>query len=115
MNFLTLWGRNHKAQRLQDVKSRIVKNEEIVLEAMAKRAKGVKSCPFYLGSACISDACEFFLEFVTINSQTGQRMKYHQCVFVKTPLLMIELREEISKLVSIFYQTAKKETEKENK
>jgi len=101
MNFLTIW-KDKKAQRLQNIKDRIVKNEEVILEAMGKRAKGVKTCPFYLGANCIADACEFFLKFVNINYEAKQKTEYYQCAFAKIPLLLIELREEISKLVYIF-------------
>ena len=83
-------------------------------------AKGAKLCPFYMGQKCISGLCEFFLEFKNI-TKDGQEIKYHQCVFVKLPLLLIENRIEIEKLVrtmsvlvNIFSSVAEKEKQ-ENK
>lgn len=93
------WRGNGKlqkqAERMQDIKSRIVKNEEVILEAMGKRAKGTKTCPFYLGNTCVADACMFWMEFKNINNE-GQEFTYFRCVFQQIPLLQIELIRDIN-------------------
>ena len=99
-NPIQLWRRgNGKAQRLQEIKGRIVKNEEVVLERMGKRAKGAKCCPFYLGATCVADACMFWMEFKNVNSQTGKEFTYWQCAMNKIPLLQIELIRDINLLM----------------
>lgn len=104
MGFLTSW----KDKRQQDLKERVLKNREGVLDAMSENIKGARQCPYLIGAKCLGGMCEFFLEFYNVDNK-GEKVKYHQCAIIKTPLLLIELRQEISKLVSIFYQTAAKE------
>ena len=107
MKFLTLW----KDKRQQALKERILKNREGVLDVMSENIKGARQCPFLIGAKCLGGMCEFFLEFVNSDLQTGKQIKYHQCTIIKTPLLLIELRQEISKLVDIF-RSAKAEDKK---
>ena len=97
-NPLTLWRGNGKAQRLQDIKDRVLKNEEVILEAMGKRAKGAKCCPFYMGAKCVADACMFWMEFKNVNSQTKQEFTYYRCAFHQMPILMIELIRDLNLL-----------------
>lgn len=88
-----------RAERMQDIKSRIVKNEEVILEAMGKRAKGTKACPFYLGAQCVADACMMWMEFKSVNSQTGNEFAYWRCAFQQIPLLQIELIRDMNLLL----------------
>ena len=92
---LTLWRGNGRTKRQQEIKARIVKNEEVVLEALAKRAKGSKTCPFYLGAQCVADACEFFQQYVSIDDETGKKTEYFRCLFTQIPKLQIELIQNI--------------------
>lgn len=109
MGFLMSWGNKEKVK--QALKERILKNREGVLDVMAENIKGARQCPFLLGQKCLGGLCEFFLEFVNINDKTGEKTEYHQCAFVKTPLLLIELREEMSKLVYVFRKAEAEEKE----
>lgn len=95
-NPIAIFRGNGKVRRQQDMKARIVKNEEVILEAMGKRAKGTKSCPFYLGAQCVADACMFWMEFKNINSETGKEFSYFRCAFNQVPLLICELLRDIN-------------------
>lgn len=103
-----------QAERLQDMKNRIVKNEEVVLEAMGKRLQGNKACPFLLGAPCIGDACQFFTEYKSVNYDTGKQFPYWRCDFKQMPQLQIEtnrnintLREDIQKLIAALEEIRK--------
>lgn len=115
-NPLTLWKKNREIQRLQDVKSRLLKNEEVVLEAMGKRAKGAKTCEHYLGATCVADACSRFNEWETLPDVNGKKRKYSICDYSQAVRLQLDLLNEqrrtnqlLSMLVGVFQQTAKEE------
>ena len=91
----------------QDLKERILKNNEAVLGVMAENIKGARSCPFLVGNKCLGQFCELFLEFKNIDSQTRKEFIYHRCAFVQTPLLIIELNRNIRELKEALDANAK--------
>ena len=104
MNPLTLW----KNKKLQNLKERILKNREGVLDVMSENIKGAKQCPFLIGQKCIGGMCEFFMEFDTTDAKTGEKLfTYHRCSFVQTPLLLIEVARELRKIIDNFQFAAK--------
>ena len=95
-NLLTVFN---KTKGQQDLKERVLKNREGVLDAIAENIKGAKQCPFLLGQKCLGVMCEQFMEFKTVNSKTGENFTYWRCSFVQTPLLIIELNRNIVALM----------------
>ena len=95
-NFLAIFKPKH--QRQQDLKERVLKNKEGVLDTLSENIKGARACPILLGQKCLGSFCEFFMEFKTINNDTGKEFRYRRCAYVQTPLLLIELAQEIRNL-----------------
>jgi hypothetical protein len=81
----------------QAIKEKILKNNEMLLDVMAKKAEGARQCPFMMGNKCINQFCEMFMEFKSIDNK-GNEIKYSRCAFVQTPLLIIELNRNIRDL-----------------
>lgn len=94
MNFLPP---KKRINRIQDLKNRILKNREPILDIMAKNIKGARACPFLLGQKCLGELCEHFLEFKTI-SDNGKEFPFWRCAHVQLPLLIIELIRDINLL-----------------
>ena len=88
-----------KSNRQQDLKIRVLKNKEAVLDAMAENIKGARQCPFLLGQKCIGCLCEFFMEYKTVEDTTGKEFKYYRCSFVQIPMLLIEMNNNIRRLL----------------
>ena len=82
-----------KAERMQDMKNRVLKNREAVLDAFSSTLNESRCCPFLCGARCLGKACEKFLEFKTISD--GKETKYWRCVDTQTPLLLIEIAQEL--------------------
>jgi hypothetical protein len=90
-----------KSEWMQDMKNRVLKNREAVLEAFSSTLNESRCCPFMCGARCLGKACEFFLEFQSI-SKTGDKTKFHRCAITEIPMLLIEnaqiLRDLINKI-----------------
>ena len=84
-----------KKETGQDIKARILKNRESMLDVMGDNIKGARQCPFMMGQKCIGQFCEHFMEFKTINDKTQAETSYWRCVHVQIPLLLIELIDNI--------------------
>ena len=84
-----------KYQKQQDLKERILKNKEAVLDIMAQNIQGARQCEGLLGGKCIGQFCEKFQEYKTINNDTKQEKSYWRCVYVQTPILLIEAIQNI--------------------
>lgn len=89
-----------KYERQQELKNRILKNKEGVLDALSENIKGARTCPLLLGQKCLGSFCEFFMELKNI-SDDGKEIKFWRCAYVETPLLLIELCQNIRKLTEI--------------
>lgn len=93
-NILQIWN-NKKQEKVieqkQNLKDRILKNKEAVLDVMASRIDGARQCPLLLGQKCIGQMCEMFMEFKTVNDITKAEFKYWRCCFTQIPILLIEL------------------------
>ena len=83
----------------QALKDRVLKNREAVLDIMSQNIQGARQCPFLLGQKCLGQMCELFMEFKTKNDATGQEHNFFRCVFAELPLLIIELNQNIGKLI----------------
>jgi len=106
-NLLTLL--KPKYQRQQDLKERILKNKESVLDALSENIKGARACPIILGQKCLGSFCELFMELKSITDE-GKETKFWRCVFVETPLLIIELNNNIIRLTELLTKETKNET-----
>jgi hypothetical protein len=84
--------------KVNEVKARVLKNNEAVLGVMAENIKGARSCPFLVGNKCLGAFCEMMMEFKSIDEKTKKEVPYHRCAFVQTPLLLIELCRNIREL-----------------
>lgn len=93
---LTIWRGNGKVRRQQELKERVLKNREAVLDIMADNIKGAKSCPFLIGQKCLGGLCEMFMEFKSVNAETKKEFSYFRCAFVQMPLLICELLRDIN-------------------
>lgn len=88
----------NKAQKQQELKERILKNREGVLDTLGHNIKGAHQCPFLLGQKCIGQFCEMFMQFYTVNESTNEKTEYWRCAFIQLPILLIELNTNIRKL-----------------
>lgn len=95
---LALFRGNGKAHRQQELKERVLRNREGLLDAMAQNIKGARQCPFLLGAKCIGILCEHFMEWKTINNETKKEAVYRRCAHMQMPLLMCELLRDINLL-----------------
>lgn len=103
-NPLALFAKRGQSERMKNLKDRVLKNREAVLDAFAETVKGARGCPDLMGSKCIGSLCEKFLKFTTTDEK-GKVQEFHRCADIQTPLLIIELRDEVSKLVALSNQT----------
>ena len=87
-----------RSKRRQNLKERVLKNREAVLGAMSASIKGARQCPKLLGEKCIGPLCEMFIELESRNDKTGVVTKFSRCSFVETPLMLIELNNNIRKV-----------------
>jgi len=115
---LALWKRNGNAKRLQEVKGRILKQREPILDAFAESVKGAKSCPRYMGGPCTGILCEDFQEYGTVPGKDGKSRKYRRCNYTQTPRLLVELLDEtratnwyLKQLLKVFTTTKEKTKE----
>ena len=89
INPIAIWRDSRKAIKNQDLKNRILKNREGVLDAFAENIKGARACPLLCGQKCIGGLCELFQEYKSIGKD-GKETTYSRCNFNQTPLLLIE-------------------------
>ena len=92
--------RNFKKRLMisKNLKNRILKNKEPLLNAMGEKLEGNKCCPRLMGEPCIGEFCMFFMKFKTVDTETKQEKEYWNCVDVQTPLLLIEVNRNIKTL-----------------
>jgi len=90
-----------KARRDKGLKDRVVKNKEAVLSVLSENIKGARQCPLMMGSKCLGQFCECFMEFKNIDTETGKEKSFWRCTFVQTPLLLIELNRNIRELKGV--------------
>ena len=93
-NIIDKFRGNDKLKYNATVKAQVLKNREGLLDAMTQRIKDVKQCPYLMGSKCITDMCEHFMEWKHINKD-GSEFKYFRCLHKELPMLMIELITEL--------------------
>ena len=85
-----------------NIKNRVLKNNDMILEILSKHMKGAKSCPNLGGNKCIGIACEHFLEFHEVdNNDSSKKRTYFKCSHVAMPDLMSELNRNIRELIGI--------------
>ena len=81
-----------------DLKRRMLKNKEALLDVLGKNLKGNRFCPLMQGQSCIGETCEFFMELKSVNNETKQETTFYRCAHVETPYLLIELNRNIVEL-----------------
>ena len=108
MKFLPFLNGHRKVALRQDMKNRLVKSREAVLEVFSQNMEGVKPCPILLGEKCIGQMCTFFMEFHDGSSPAKKRQTFWRCTFVETPMLLIELNNNIRALHTTMTQLLKK-------
>lgn len=84
----------------QGLKNRVLKNREAILDIMSQNIQGARQCPFLLGQKCLGQMCELFMEFKSVSAE-NKEIKFWRCSFVETPLLIIELNQNIRKLIEL--------------
>lgn len=77
----------------QQIKARIVNNEENILGILSKALKGNKNCVYLLGSECIGKACPFFMEFKDKNPETGKEFTFNRCKELHEIILLEAIRD----------------------
>ena len=97
MNPLAIFKPKHERQ--QELKARVLKNKEAVLDAFSSNIEGAKCCPLLMGQKCINKMCEFFLELKSIDDK-GKEIVFWRCAIVETPLLLIENAQILRKLLT---------------
>lgn len=98
-----------KYEKKQDLKERMLKNKEAVLDVLSENIKGARTCPLLLGQKCVGSFCEFFLELKSVDKE-GKEQKFWRCAHVETPLLLIELNQNIRRLYEKLDAVAGKDT-----
>lgn len=91
-NILAIFKKQDTAKA--DLKNRIVKNREALLDVMSSKIEGARSCPFLVGQKCIGQMCERFMEFSSVTPD-GKETKFWRCADVQVPVLLIEIAREI--------------------
>jgi hypothetical protein len=86
-----------KHERILDLKNRILKNREAVLDAFSSNIDGAKCCPLLAGQKCINKMCEFFNQFYEVD-KSGEKKEYWRCAVTQLPVLLIELNQSIRRL-----------------
>lgn len=86
-----------KYEKKQDLKERILKNKEGVLDALSEGMKGARTCPILLGAKCLGSFCEFFMKLKSVD-KNNKEIEFWRCAHVETPLLLIELNQNIRRL-----------------
>ncbi len=95
-----------KYEKQQELKSRVLKNREAVLDAFSSNIEGAKCCPLLMGQKCINKMCEFFMELKSIDDK-GKEVIFHRCSMVEQSLLIIELNQNIRNLTKYLAGGAK--------
>ena len=81
------------------IKEQALKSKGILLDVLSESIeKGNRLCPLLMGHACLGKACMFFMQFKNIDNQTGESREFWNCSYVQTPLLLIELNQNIKQL-----------------
>jgi len=102
MKLPSIFKKNGKPKIDPDIKNRMLKNNDAVLQVLGEGLQGNKCCPLLGGNPCIGKMCMFWMEFT--NSQKDVP-NYWMCAHVKTPLLIIENANAIRKLTAIMEGT----------
>lgn len=98
---LQLWRGNGKVRRQQDMKARLVKNREPILDIMAEGAKVAKACPFLLGQKCITGLCDLFMEFTNTNLETGEKKPFFNCAIRQLVLTQMETNQRLIEITNL--------------
>jgi len=93
MNFLSIFKKKPKID--PDLKKRILKNNDAILETLGEGLQGNKLCPLLGGNPCVGKLCMFWMEFTNTQADIPN---YWMCSHVKTPLLIIETANAIRRL-----------------
>ena len=86
-----------KYEKQQELKARVLKNREAILDAFSSNVDRAKCCPYLMRQKCINKMCEFFMELKSINKE-NKEVVFWRCAIVETPLLIIELNQNIRNL-----------------
>lgn len=98
MNFLSVFKRNPGID--PDLKKRMLKNNDAILEVMGEKLDGNKCCAHLSGNPCIGKMCMQFMEFKNINA-ADETSSYWRCAHVQTPMLLIEVAQAIRQLIQL--------------
>lgn len=118
-NPIALWVGNKRAQQKvqqhQDLKNRLIKHKEPILEIMAKQLDGNRVCSMLLGEECIGPMCNFFKEYKLI-APDGKETAYHQCSFKQQDKTLLEISAELRSMKALLAELVaiKKEERKVN-
>ena len=83
-----------------NLKERLLKNKEALLDVMSENVKGSRACAFLVGGKCIGQMCEHMMEFQSINHETGKSFKYWRCAHTAVPLLIIEQNQILRNILN---------------
>ena len=98
MNPIAIWKEKRRVAGNQDLKKRVLKNREAVLDIMSDNIQGARQCPLLLGQKCIGCMCEWFMEFTSTDDATKKKETFHRCSVVELPHLLMELNRNVRKL-----------------
>lgn len=82
------------------VKENVLKNRDVLLDVMAENIKGARQCPFLMGKKCLGQFCELFMQFKVIDTDNGSEKTFYRCSFMQMPLLIIEMNQNLRKLLN---------------
>ena len=84
-----MFSRQRQFVKNQELKNRVLKNNEAVLDVIAQNIKGSRQCPLMLGQKCMGVMCELFQEYTT-TTPDKKKLTYSVCNFNQFPRLIIE-------------------------
>lgn len=93
----------------QDLKERVLRNKEALLDVMAQSVQGGRTCPLLMGQKCIGAMCEHFLELQSFNRDTGTTTKFWRCAHVEQPLLLMEQNQILRSILNELMLKEKKD------
>ena len=106
MNPLAIFKPKHERQ--QELKARVLKNKEAVLDAFSSNIEGAKCCEGLLGQKCLGKFCEKFMQLYSVDKD-GTKKEFWRCAYIQTPMLLIEIAGEIRRTNFLLEQLLTKE------
>ena len=92
---------NVQVKRQQGIKERVLKNNDVILDALGSIIEGGKQCEGLMGGKCIAKACQKFMEWHVPQGEGKPDLVYWRCAYVQTPILLTEVNANLQRLIAL--------------